>query len=146
MLINSFLVEELLSYTLADLKDLDLLMHELSSTSYCNESILDEVIYDKNSHVYIIRKEDHIIAASTLCVIHTLEFTNASIESVVVSTKYRGQGFGRILVEHLIYEAKKMKVHSIYLTSNPKRIAANNLYKKLGFIKYETNCYVFDLK
>lgn len=137
-------VEELVSYTLADVRDLDQLMHELSSSSYCNEAILDAILADDNSHAYVIWEEDHIVAAGTLCVIHTLEFTNACIESVVVSSNQRGKGLGRLLVEHMINEAKRMKVHSIHLTSNPKRVAANNLYQSLGFVKYETNCYHFD--
>lgn len=134
-------VEELLSYTLTDVKDLDVLMHELSPTSYCNESILDAVIADENSHAYVIREEGHIVAAGTLCIIHTLEFTNACIESVVVSSMQRGKGLGKLLVEHMINEAKRMNVHSIHLTSNPKRVVANNLYQRMGFVRYETNCY-----
>ena len=134
-------VEELLSYTLTDVKDLDQLMHELSSTSYCDETILDAILADENSHAYVIRNEGHIVAAGTLCVIHTLEFTNAGIESVVVSSKQRGLGLGKLLVEHMINEAKRLNVHSIHLTSNPKRVAANGLYQTIGFEKYETNCY-----
>lgn len=137
-------VEELHSYTLTDVKDLDQLMHELSSTSYCNEVILDSILGDENSHAYIIREDDHIVAAGTLCIIHTLEFTNACIESVVVSSKLRRKGFGRLLVEHMINEARRLKVRTLHLTSNPKRVAANNLYQSLGFVKYETNCYHFD--
>lgn len=135
-------VEELVSYTLTDVKDLDQLMHELSSTSYCNEAKLDAIVADENSHAYVIREDGHIVAAGTLCVIHTLEFTNACIESVVVSSSQRGKGLGRLLVEHIINEAKRMNVHSIHLTSNPKRVVANNLYQRMGFVKYETNCYV----
>ena len=110
-------VEELLSYTLADVKDLDVLMHELSSTSYCNEAILDAVIADENSHAYVIRDEGHIVAAGTLCVIHTLEFTNACIESVVVLSRCRGRGLGKELISHIIAEAKRLGGHSIHLTS-----------------------------
>lgn len=139
-------VAELLSYTLVDVTDLDLLMHELSSTSYCNEAILDAIIADENSHAYVIRDEGHIVAAGTLCIVHTLEFTNAVIESVVVSSDHRGQGLGKVLIQHMINEAKRMNVHSIHLTSNPKRVAANKLYQSMGFLKYETNCYILDLK
>lgn len=139
------MVEELLSYTSADLKDLDLLMHELSPTSFCNKEILDNVLNDVNSHAYIIRKDGQIVAAGTLCVMHNLEFTIASVESVVVLSSCRGRGYGKMLVEHLINEAKRLGVRSIHLTSNPKRTAANNLYQILGFEKYETNCYHFEL-
>ena len=139
------MVEELIVYDAQDMADLDGLMHELSPTSFCNEAILDAIIKDDNSHAYVIREKGHIVAAGTLCVIHTLEFSNAYIESVVVSSKHRGKGWGRVLIEHMITEAKRMNVHSIHLTSNPKRVAANNLYQRLGFVRYDTNCYVFDL-
>lgn len=140
------MVEELLSYTPADLKDLDLLMHELAPTSFCNKEILDNVLNDVNSHAYIIREDGHIVAAGALCVMHNLEFTIASVESVVVASIYRGRGYGRMLMTHIIEEAKMLKVRSIHLTSNPKRVAANNLYQSLGFVKYETNCYHFEIQ
>ena len=139
------MVEELQSYTLEDVKDLDLLMHELSPTSFCNEEILKNVITDANAHAYVIREDGHIVAAGSLCVMHNLEFTIANVESVVVSSSCRGLGYGKMLVGHLINEAKRLGVRSIHLTSNPKRIAANNLYQSLGFEKYETNCYHFEL-
>lgn len=113
------MVEELITYTSQDLADLNALMHELSATSYCNEEILNNVMKDDNSHVFLVRVDGHIIATGTLCVMHTLEFTIACIESVVVSSSQRGKGLGQLLVEHMINEAKRMNVHSIHLTSNP---------------------------
>lgn len=136
------MVEELITYTSQDLADLDALMHELSATSYCNEEILNNVMKDDNSHVFIIREDGHIVATGTLCVMHTLEFTIAGVESVVVSSKCRGRGYGEKLMEHIITEANKLGVRSIHLTSNPRRVSANNLYLRIGFVKYETNCYV----
>ena len=140
------MIEELMTYTLRDVADLDMLMRELSATSYCNKAILNAIMADDNSHAYVIREVGHIVAAGVLCVVHTLEFTNGRIESLVVSSKHRGRGLGRMLVEHIINEAKRMNIHSIQLTSNPKRIAANNLYQKIGFMKHETNYYVLDIK
>lgn len=140
------MVEELTTYTHQDVEDLDSLMHELSVTSFCDGDILDNVLNDVNSHAYIIREEGHIVAAGSLCVMHNLEFTFASVESVVVMTNYRGRGYGKLLVEHLINEARRLGVHSIHLTSNPKRVAANKFYQSLGFVKYETNCYHFNIE
>ena len=88
-----------------------------------------------------IRTDGHIVATGTLCIKHTLEFTIADVESVVVSSKYRGRGYGKELMTAMIDAAKKMNVHHIQLTSNPKRVAANQMYQKLGFERYETNCY-----
>ena len=140
------MVEELFSYSPTDVDDLDLLMHELSATSYCNEAILDAILGDENSHAYVIREDGRIVGAGTLCVMHTLEFTIAGVESIVVSSKCRGRGYGKELVAHIMAEAKRLGANSIHLTSNPKRIAANRLYKAMGFVQYETNCYVYGLK
>ena len=135
------LVENQISYTPQDLTDLDALMHELSATSFCNEELLRNALNDANVHVYVIRKDDHIVATGTLCIKHTLEFTIADIESVVVSSKCRGRGYGKELMTAMIEAAKKMNVHHIQLTSIPARVAANRLYQVLGFERYETNCY-----
>lgn len=135
------MVEELSSYTPQDLDDLDVLMHELSATSFCNEELLKNALNDANVHVYVIRDEGHIVATGTLCIKHTLEFTIADIESVVVSSQYRGRGYGKDLVMTMIEAAKSLNVHHIQLTSNPNRVVANQLYQDLGFERYETNFY-----
>ena len=134
------MVEELSSFTPQDLADIDALMHELSATSFCNEELLNKALNDANVHVYVIRDEGHIVATGTLCIKHTLEFTIADIESVVVSSKCRGRGYGKELMTAMI-EAAKKNVHHIQLTSNPAREAANRLYQDMGFERYETNCY-----
>ena len=135
------MVEELSSYLPQDLVDIDALMHELSATSFCNEVLLNNALNDANVHVFVIRDEGHIVATGTLYIKHTLEFTIADIESVVVSSKCRGRGYGKELMTAMIETAKKMNVHHIQLTSNPARVAANQLYQELGFERYETNCY-----
>lgn len=122
-----------------------MLMHELSATSYCNKSILDNVMSDVNSHIYIIRADGHIIATGTLCVMHTPEFAIAGVESVVVTTKYRGRGYSKELMKYMVDSAKALNVHHIHLTSNPKREAANRLYNSMGFERYDTNCYRLSL-
>lgn len=135
------MVEELTSFTSQDLKDLDALMHELSATSYCNEELLNNVMKDANSHVYVIRKDGHIVATGTLCILHTLEFTIADIESVVVNAHYRRQGFSKVLMTMLISIATDLGVNQIHLTSNSNREKANKLYQMMGFELYNTNCY-----
>ena len=139
-------VEKLRSYTPQDLADLDALMHELSATSFCNEDLLSNALNDANVHVYVMWDKGHIVATGTLCIKHTLEFTIADIESVVVSSKCRGRGYGKELMTAMVEEATKMNVHHIQLTSNPARVAANRLYQELGFERYETNCYKLLLK
>ena len=135
------MVEELVAFSSSELEDIDLLMHELSATSYCDKTLLCDALNDTNTHVYVIREDGHIVATGTLCIKHTLEFTIADIESVVVSFIYRGRGYGKELMAAMIDLAKKLNAHHIQLTSNPKRVTANQLYQSIGFERYDTNCY-----
>ena len=140
------MIEELLTYSAQDLKDLDGLMQELSASSFCDKELLEAALGDANVHVYVIRDGGHIVATGTLCIKHTLEFAIADIESVVVSSRCRGKGFGRVLILAMIDAAKGFQAHHIQLTSNPARVAANRLYQELGFVRYETNCYKMGVK
>lgn len=135
-------MHELLTYTSSDFNDLSVLMQELSSNIVFTRESLERLLADSNSHLYVIREGNRIVACASLCIFHQPFSTDATIESVVVSSKMRGKGLGRKLMEHLLVEAARMKVDCIHLTSNPSRVAANALYQKLGFERKETNCYI----
>ena len=135
-------MHELLTYTDSDFTDLSVLMQELSGNIVFTRESLDRMLADPNSHLYVLREGDRIVACACLCIYHQPFSTDATIESVVASSKMRGKGLGRKLMEHLMAEAARMNVDCIHLTSNPKREAANALYQKMGFEKKETNCYV----
>lgn len=139
------MVEELLSYSQSDVEDIDALMHVLSETSFCNEDILNRALNDANTHIYVIREGGHIIGTATLCILHTLEFTLAHVESVVVLPSCRGRRFGQELMEKVVFEAKRLSVKFLQLTSNPQREAANKLYRMMGFTHNETNFYKLTL-
>ena len=135
------MVEELSCFSLQDFAVLDALMRELSATSYCDEFLLSNALDDANVHVYVIRDEGHIVATATLCVKHTLEFTVGDVESVVVSSRCRGLGYGQALMRGVVEAARSLGVDHLSLTSNPGRVVANGLYREMGFVRYETNCY-----
>ena len=139
-------MHELPTYTDSDFSDLSVLMQELSGSIVFTRESLDRMLADPNSHLYVIREEGRIVACASLCIFHQPFSTDATIESVVVTSKMRGRGLGRKLMEHLIDEAARMKVDCIHLTSNPSRVAANALYQKLGFERKETNCYVMKVE
>jgi ribosomal protein S18 acetylase RimI-like enzyme len=59
-----------------------------------------------------------------------------------VSNEYRGRGLGRKIVEYAIEYCKKHYAPcTLMLTSNPKRVAANELYRSSGFEPKQTNVY-----
>lgn len=54
----------------------------------------------------------------------------------------RGQHIGRKLMEHIIdFARRELGDVDLHLTSSPRRVAANNLYRSVGFQQRETNVY-----
>ncbi len=105
--------------------------------------MLTKSLASASSHFFaIVDVDDHIAGCATLCVYDSPTGQKASLEDVVVSSKYRGQGLGELLVQHVIeYARHDLGNVDIHLTSSPHRVAANKLYQKLGFEKRETNAY-----
>lgn len=100
----------------------------------------------KQGSLLIARNEEQkIVGMATLYRIERLDRTIGRVEDVVVDASTRGQGVGRGLMEHVIEEAKKQGIGRLFLTSRPERVEANQLYQKVGFVKYETNPYKMDL-
>jgi len=69
----------------------------------------------------------------------------ALIEDVVVDESVRGLGIGVALTTAALDHARSVGVTTVDLTSRPARVAANALYKKVGFTQRETNVYRFNL-
>ncbi|WP_103912811.1 GNAT family N-acetyltransferase [Halpernia humi] len=57
-----------------------------------------------------------------------LEFTKMAVDETA-----QGKGYGNLLMQHCIDEAKKMKCENLFLYSNTKLEPAINLYRKFGF-------------
>ena len=58
----------------------------------------------------------------------------------------RGQGIGEALTKACLNAAKKAGAPQVGLTSHPGRVAANVLYRKMGFEQRNTNVYRYVFK
>lgn len=90
-------------------------------------------------------QKDRVLGMLTLVAEPLLSGSYGRIEDVVVDQKARGMGIGQALVEAAVTRAKELGIHTIALTSNPKREAANRLYRRCGFQLYLTNVYHLDI-
>jgi len=127
--------------------DLQALMKELSERRTVTEGMLQAVVEDPGSHLYVLRAPDGRIAGcATLCIYQSPTGRKGSVEDVVVLSAFRGQGLGRRLMEHVLSEARKYSPIELHLTSRPSRVAANALYQALGFTRRETNAYGLTLR
>jgi ribosomal protein S18 acetylase RimI-like enzyme len=89
--------------------------------------------------------EDAIIGSATLAITRTPTGRHGWIEDVVVDQAFRGQGWGKALTLACLDAARELGLREVNLTSRPKRVAANALYRSLGFKLRETNVYRYDL-
>jgi ribosomal protein S18 acetylase RimI-like enzyme len=93
-------------------------------------------------HLFFARLDKkQIVGMLTIAVYKTPTGRKVWIEDVVVDEPHRGKGIGKDLMLFAIDYSGSLGAKYINLTSRPSRIAANELYLKLGFKKYETNLY-----
>ena len=136
-------IKEITNYT-TEVKVLinDLLKFLVNDEITISEARLKELISAENSHLFLVFEEtENCMGMLTIGLYISPTGKKAWIEDVVVSENYRGRGVGKKLMEFAINFVKKKEVSLLMLTSKPLRIAANNLYVKLGFEKKETNVY-----
>ena len=81
----------------------------------------------------------------TLCVGRCLSGCKGWIEDVVVDKNHRGLGLGKRLLRFVHERAKELGVGSLILTSAPRRVEANGLYRSLGYELRDTNAYRLNL-
>lgn len=122
---------------------LKLLVEKNTSIS---ELMFKELIASENSHLFFAFDDSgNCMGMLTVGIYNSPTGKKAWIEDVVVDENFRGQRVGKNLMEFAIKFANQKQVEIVMLTSNPKRVAANNLYLKLGFERKETNCYKMSL-
>ena len=66
-----------------------------------------------------------------------LDATRGELKSMRVADAFLGQGIGRAILDHLMAEARKRKMESLWLEtgSSPPFIPALRLYESAGFIR-----------
>jgi len=119
------------------------LTYQLTSNKYApSEEAFRDILNSQNVHLFVIHDEVGTpVGMLTVGIYRTPSGHKAWLEDVVVDEKYRGRCYGEKIVDYAINFIRNYDVDAISLTSNPSRIAANKLYQKIGFERYETNVY-----
>ena len=107
-----------------------------------SEEKFSSILESKDNYFFVAEPDKNVIAGIlTLVTYKTVTGTKFWIEDVVVDEAHRGKGAGKALMLHAIDFAESMGAKTIDLTSRPFRIAANKLYRQLGFVRRKTNVY-----
>ena len=140
---DTITIKELHRLTGPQVSDMLSLMHELDPEINVTEEMLGKAVSAGGTHLFAAVEEDgRIVGAASLCVFESPTGRKASVEDVVVAAAFRGRGIGRMLMEAVIgYARRTLAPVDLHLTSRPHRVAANRLYRSLGFERRETNAY-----
>jgi ribosomal protein S18 acetylase RimI-like enzyme len=122
------------------------LIPQLSSSSPApDHRALGAIVDHPDSVLFVAEHDGAIVGSLTLAFYRIPTGLKAWIEDVVVDAAARGQGVGEALNHAAIDEARGRGAKNVSLTSRPSREAANRLYQRIGFDRYETNVYRFQL-
>ncbi len=112
------------------------LINEFRETEF-NEEQFKETLNKINNYsdIWIIEIDDEII--TTITIIYEYKFIHniskiAHIEDVCTLIKYRGKGYGKILLDYIINEVKKNNCYKITLYCKEE---LENFYCKTKFVK-----------
>ena len=103
------------------------------------------ILKSKSTHLFIAELDNKIAGILTIATYDIPSGKKVWIEDVVVDELLRGKGIGKALMLSSINYAKLLGAKSIELTSRPSRVAANQLYQKIGFVIRETNVFKYSL-
>ncbi len=124
----------------------ELLSQLTSSPVPFTDTDLQTMIVSGSSHLFLISYEDEIAGMLTVGSYKTPSGQKHWIEDVVVDQRFRGKALGYKLVEHAIRYVESLGNSILMLTSSPARVAANQLYRSVGFEPKETNVYKMTFK
>lgn len=102
---------------------------------------LNAIISSDSSHLFLLFYHEKVVGMLTIGHYKCPTGIKYWIEDVVVDKEYRGKRLGFALLEHAKDFVSAQQKGVLMLTSNPSRIAANNLYQNIGFEPRDTNVY-----
>ena len=109
---------------------------------------LDALLGSECANLFIARDAASglIAGMATLVLYRVPTGLRGYMEDVVVDQAARGQGIGEALTKACLEAAHKAGAPQVGLTSHPGRVAANVLYRKMGFEQRNTNVYRYVFK
>ena len=105
---------------------------------------LKEILLNDETPVFVCVEEDNNVLGHGFCIMQHFggqlmeEVDTLYIDDICVGEKYRGQGVGRALYEHILDHARKSGCYNVTLNVWSCNPGAMKFYQKLGLSPYKT--------
>jgi len=116
-----------------------------SSASSPSDELIKQVINSGASRLLVASEAGFVHGMLTIVIFPIPSGIRAWIEDVVVDAACRGKGVGEALIREALALARREDARTVNLASRPSRLAANRLYKRIGFVPRETNIYKLEI-
>ena len=90
--------------------------------------------YIKNDGIFKVLREDKKIIGSYG--LYKLSGKSCELRKMYIYSKYRGKGFGKLMLDDALETTKNMGFTSMILETNRVLVEAKGLYQKYGFREY----------
>lgn len=123
----------------ADVLDMMLVFNAIDGYSFdraMGEKNLLEFTSDQSlGRLYLITQEQHCIGYIILTFGFSFEYQgrDAFIDEFYIKQDYRGKGIGKITMDFIESESKKLEVKALHLEVEPHNENANRLYMNKGY-------------
>jgi len=110
------------------------LVYEIERRSFpfpFGEALIGNIYYSAPELCYVLEYEKHIVGF--LLGGYTAIPRQAHILSIAVLEKYRGKGFGRMILKHFLNSIIKLGYNNVKLEVNVSNLKAIKLYEEFGF-------------
>ncbi|MBI5798513.1 MAG: GNAT family N-acetyltransferase [Candidatus Yonathbacteria bacterium] len=141
---NQKILKHLKEKFVYDLGVVRALVAQLDSTAIVNEQSLYQAMLE--GYVSTVYDGGVLVGMGWIFPRQTMLRRQAVVEDMIVDPSQRGKGLGEKILHDLLRWAKAQGVETVELTTNPKRVAANSLYQKVGFQLHVTNHYLLNLQ
>ena len=98
--------------------------------------VFTEIVAIPNQEFLVAEKDSFVVGTLFLQIIPNLSHQArpwAILENMVVDSRYRRQGIGRLLIEHALTCCRQAGCYKVQLLSNKKRQEAHQFYRSIGF-------------
>lgn len=119
---------EIRKMSLNDLEEISPIL-ETDFDDFWNYNIIKSELLNENSTLFIAKSNSSIVAFAGIWKVVDIMHLN----DIVVSKKFRSQGIGKILLNHIINYTKEQNINELTLEVRQDNLPAINLYKHFNF-------------